>query len=154
MSERYKTKAFVVGFIEKDGKILCVREQVTSRPEPAIILGQPGGHIEEDEFLQEAVIREVFEETGYQVKPTHIVEIGQTLHKEHPSFYVTFACKLTNETQGPIAEKNIVETLWLTQEEIMNRTDEHRDAHCTHRFKTYFEGKRLPLDTISTFDYR
>jgi len=154
MSERYKTKAFVSGFVQRDGKILCIREHSSIPTEPTIVMSQPGGHMEEGEFTTNAIIREVLEETGYHVEPTEIVEIGQVLKPDHPSFYVTFVCELTSDVQEPIAEDGIVETLWLTEEEIMNRTEEHRDSHCTHRFRAYFQGKRLPLSTITTFDYR
>ena len=51
------------------GRLLCVEEQADGR----LVLNQPAGHLEPDEGLVEAAIRETLEETGWDVRVTGFV---------------------------------------------------------------------------------
>lgn len=44
--------------------------------------GLPGGVVELGETVEEAVIREVFEETGIKVKPVELITIFDSIHKD------------------------------------------------------------------------
>ena len=56
----FKPEITVASVIEKDGRFLMVEEET----EQGITLNQPAGHLEADESLQEAAIRETLEETA------------------------------------------------------------------------------------------
>ena len=51
------------------GRLLMVEEAVGGR----LVLNQPAGHLEPDESLVEAALRETLEETGWQVRLTAFV---------------------------------------------------------------------------------
>jgi len=57
--------------IEKDGKYLMVEEDV----EGGIVYNQPAGHLDPNENLIDAVIRETREETAWLFKPEALVGI-------------------------------------------------------------------------------
>ncbi len=150
--ERHTARMIVAGFVEHDGKLLVIRERPAELPtdhEP--VINQPAGHVEKNETLTDAVIREVLEETGYHVRAVELVGVHQVIvtSEERTSLAFLFRCELKDETQGPIEATEIVETLWLTQDEIMARADEHRSKTTTARFNTYFSGSKYPLEVLT-----
>ncbi|MBI4256703.1 NUDIX hydrolase, partial [Candidatus Uhrbacteria bacterium] len=93
----------------------------------------------------------VLEETGYHVRPVELVGVHHIVRNESGNTTIAFLfrCELVNEVQQPITATEIVETLWLTQDEIMARISEHRSQTTTTRFKNYFSGARYPLDMVT-----
>lgn len=51
------------------GRLLCVEERVSGR----LVINQPAGHLEPDESLVDAAVRETLEETGWTVRPSAFV---------------------------------------------------------------------------------
>lgn len=152
--ERHTARMIVAGFIEKDGKILTILERPSTLAADAPpVMNHPAGHVEENETLTDAVIREVLEESGYHVRPVELVGIHQVIRKDEnrTAICFLFACELLDEKQTAIEAPEIVETHWLTKEEILSRSDEHRSKNTTKRFQHYFSGNRYPLETIEEF---
>jgi 8-oxo-dGTP pyrophosphatase MutT (NUDIX family) len=150
--ERHTARVIVAGFVERGGKLLVVRERPADLPEDhEPVINQPAGHVEKGELLTDAVVREVLEETGYHVRPVELVGIHQATRptKEHMAICFLFRCELKHETQEPIKATEIVETLWLTQEEIIKRQIEHRSQTSTARFESYFSGAHFPLNVLT-----
>jgi ADP-ribose pyrophosphatase YjhB (NUDIX family) len=93
-----------------DGKILEV-----SRKNNHIDLGLPGGAIEDGETEQMAVMREVKEETGYDIMVSH--EIMK--REDGESMNTTFSCIIINPDQrSPIDEKETGKVEWVDFESI------------------------------------
>ncbi len=68
--------AAVGAIVFREGKVLLVRRGV----EPSAGLWSiPGGAVELGETLHEALVREVKEETGLEVKPTRLVDVYNTI---------------------------------------------------------------------------
>ncbi|NQV90293.1 NUDIX domain-containing protein [Candidatus Uhrbacteria bacterium] len=152
MTERHTARVIVAGFIERNGKLLVIRERPANLPEGhAPVINQPAGHVEKGELLTDAVMREVLEETGYRVRPVNLVGVHQATlpSRDYMAIYFLFRCELEDEQQGDIEAPEIVETLWLTQTEIMNRLSEHRSETTTARFKSYFSGTSYPLEVLT-----
>ena len=59
----YPTDLTVAAVVERDGRYLLVEEHAMG----LVVLSQPGGHIEAGESPEQAVVREVLEETGCTV---------------------------------------------------------------------------------------
>src|SRR5688572_2809736 len=59
----------VATFVVRDGRLLLVEERVNG----ALVLNHPAGHLEPDESLVEAALRETREETGWDVALTGFV---------------------------------------------------------------------------------
>ena len=59
----------VATLVVREGRLLMVEEEVRGRR----VLNQPAGHLEPDESLFEAALRETLEETGWRVRLTGFV---------------------------------------------------------------------------------
>lgn len=103
-TRRIFTPAVVALIRNADGEILCVQEQGQQN------YGLPAGAIELGETPAEAVVREVYEETGLQVEPTAIIGIfgGSEFRWTYPDgnqveyLIVVFACTVRAGTLSPI----------------------------------------------------
>lgn len=56
-----------LGYLEREGKFLAVERESNDYPG---LYGFPGGKVEVDEHIREALVREVIEETGLEVRVT------------------------------------------------------------------------------------
>lgn len=78
--------------IEKDGKIVLIKRG----KEP--FFGQwalPGGHLEEDEALEDTVVREAKEETGLDVEPVAIHGVYSDPKRDPRGIVgISFVCEL------------------------------------------------------------
>ncbi len=113
---RWSPSVTVAAIIEQDGRFLLVEEETSE----GLRLNQPAGHLEQDESLQQAVIRETLEETAYDFTPTAL--IGVYLLKSAPPAnrtWLRFAFTGTlGKRQDRALDHGIVRTLWATQDEI------------------------------------
>jgi len=83
--EGFNPKYYVVGcVIEYDGKILLLKYPETKKDNPNK-WGSPAGKVDSEEDAEQAVIREVFEETGLHLKPEKIIFIERA-YVRYPDF--------------------------------------------------------------------
>ena len=61
----------VATIVEDNGRFLMVEESKAGRA----VLNQPAGHLDPNETLIEAAVRETLEETGWDVEPTSVTGI-------------------------------------------------------------------------------
>ena len=89
--ESYKYFIGVGGIIENDNRFLLVEEANGPLKNK---WGFPSGLVNNDETIQKAIERELFEETGLITKLNHIVFIGNLLDSRwhRPELYI--GCKL------------------------------------------------------------
>ena len=78
----------------------------------------PGGHVENDETLEESVIREIKEETGLSLKSVHFCGIKEWKW-ESDSRYLGFLYK-SDDFEGEIQSSKEGEVFWIKKEEIKN----------------------------------
>ena len=78
----------------------------------------PGGHVEDDETLENSVIREIKEETGLDIKNPKLVGIYEWPW-ENNSRYLAFLYK-TSEFEGDINSSKEGEIFWIKESEIKN----------------------------------
>src|SRR5512135_1342045 len=77
----------VACIVPRNGKFLLVEEDVRGER----VLNQPAGHLEPDESLPAAAVRETREETGWDVSLTHLVGIYQWANADGAFLRFTFA---------------------------------------------------------------
>lgn len=79
----------------------------------------PGGKVEEGETKEEAIEREVLEETGYKIMPISI--ISERRHPQFPVYVYYFKCELKADKplQAP-QDEEIKEVKWIATSELMN----------------------------------
>lgn len=103
----------VLCLIEKDGKILF-QNRVGSDWQGYTM---PGGHIERDESVVDAVIREVYEETGLTVKNPKLVGVKQFPIDD--GRYLVFFFR-AYEFSGTLTSSVEGEVEWIDRSEVPN----------------------------------
>lgn len=133
----------VATLVARDGQLLCVEERVGGR----LVLNQPAGHLEPDESLLDAALRETREETGWHVRITHLVGTYQWKAPETGRHYLrfAFAAEPLEEIPGAQLDEGIVRALWLTPQELVAEAARHRSPLVWRAVADYLGGNRHPL---------
>lgn len=133
--------------IQQGERYLMVEEQ---RGGPTSVFNQPAGHIEPGEGPIEAVLREVQEETAWQVSLTSYLGLyifhtdgGQTFHSHG------FIAEPLTPLNLPL-DPDIVATHWLTLEQIraLDQQARLRSPLVLKRIEDALSGPRYPLSVI------
>jgi 8-oxo-dGTP pyrophosphatase MutT (NUDIX family) len=137
----------VATIIESNGKYLMVKEISNGKT----VLNQPAGHLDEDETLMNAAIRETLEETGWHVRIDGLVGfyLHTSPHNKTTYFRTLFVATALNHDKERDLDKGILEAPWLTLEEIKEHTKMLRSPMVLQCIEDYQSGKRLPLECIS-----
>src|SRR5438094_59121 len=113
----------VDAIVLKDNKILFVRrsEKLSTEPGKWALVG---GFMERDECLQQAVAREVFEETGYRVENITLLTINH--HPNQPNndrqnICFVFFCE-AKEKEGE-SDWEVSEQKWFEFEKLPDRSE-------------------------------
>jgi ADP-ribose pyrophosphatase YjhB (NUDIX family) len=137
----------VAAVIEQDGHFLLVEEETDN----GLGLNQPAGHLDENESLLEGVARETLEETGYSFRPEALVGVYLWHAQEKELTYLRFAFAgtlLDHDPTRPL-DTGIVQTLWLTPEEIALDAHRHRSPLVQRCVDDYRAGRRYSLDLLN-----
>lgn len=136
----------VATVVVRDGKLLCVEERANG----ALVINQPAGHLEPDESLIEAAVRETREETGWNVRVTHMVGAYQWKAAETGRHYLrfAFAAEPLDEIPGASLDDGIVRALWLAPSELQAMAERHRSPLVWRTAADYLAGCRHPLSLV------
>lgn len=136
--------------IEQDGRFLLVQE---AKPHVEGLLSLPGGGIDPGETPEEAVIREIAEETGFQARVEQLIGVYYRYKKpletgQNVGF--VYACsiqdgELTTSEQHP-------EVVWRTGAEIkqLAATNQLRTPHLSGWIERYLQQKYYDQSVITT----
>ena len=142
----WKPNVTVAAIIERDGKFLLVEEET----DEGIRFNQPAGHLECEEALTDAVIREALEETGYAFVPRYLVGIYNWRHPNKDITYLRFAfCgRLLSHHAWRQLDTGIVRTVWMTPQEIRACRERHRSPLLLKSMEDYLAGQRFALSLM------
>lgn len=145
--EPWKPNATVAAIVEKDGQFLLV-EEATSRGNR---FNQPAGHLEDNETITQAVIRETLEETAYDFHPETLLGIYHWKHDHNDTTYLRFAFIGSVSTHYPqqALDDGIIRAVWMTIDEIREKQAVMRSPQVLTCFEDYLAGKQYPLETIT-----
>jgi len=125
MTEKIKKQAIIVKGLVKDekGQILLVRRKREWDKEAHDKWEFPGGKIEFGETPEEATIREVKEESGYDVSvesmlPKLLSWSHKSEEKEVQLILVCFICKLSGG-ESLLGDHGVSEIRWLEPSEVL-----------------------------------
>ena len=137
----------VATVVVREGRLLMVEEHAHGK----LVLNQPAGHLEPGESLLEAAIRETREETGWNVRITHVVGAYQWKATETGRHYLrfAFAAEPVDEIPGAALDEGIVRTLWLTPQELQAEQARHRSPLVWRTVADYLGGNRHPLSLVA-----
>ncbi|MDD2775908.1 MAG: NUDIX hydrolase [Gallionella sp.] len=146
----WKPNATVAAVIEHDGKFLLVEEQTLQ----GVRFNQPAGHLEPNESLLAATVRETLEETAYHFVPQHLIGIYRWHAVENDTTYLRFAfCgEITGHEPNRSLDTGILQAMWLTPDEIRANQARHRSPLILRCMEDYLAGKRYPLDLLVHYD--
>lgn len=133
------------------GRLLMVEESVGGQ----LVLNQPAGHLEPDESLVDAALRETLEETGWTVRLTAFV--GTYQWKAPPQadgsggqHYLRFAFAAEPVSHDPQRrlDEGIVRALWLSPAELEAAQPRHRSPLVWQAASDFLAGRRHRLDLL------
>ena len=136
----------VATVVVNDGRLLMVEEHASGR----LVLNQPAGHLEPDESLVEAALRETLEEPGWDVRLTAFVGAYQGKAPEPSRHYLRFAFAaepLAHHPDRPLDE-GITRALWLTPGELQAEAARHRSPLVWRTASDFLAGRRQPLELL------
>jgi 8-oxo-dGTP pyrophosphatase MutT (NUDIX family) len=145
VSRVWKPSVTVAAVVERDGRFLLVEE----RTESGLRINQPAGHLESGETLLQAVIRETLEETAHPFHPGAVLGVYMWRSRA-PVTYLRFAFtgRIEDRIAGRRLDRGIVRTLWLTRQELQQRSDQCRSPLVQRCIDDYLEGRRIPLEFL------
>jgi 8-oxo-dGTP pyrophosphatase MutT (NUDIX family) len=151
MPHTWKPSVTVAAIIERDGKFLLVEEETSE----GIRLNQPAGHLDPFETLQQAVVREVLEETAHDFIPHALVGMYMSrytsLRRKTDVTYLRFTfCGAAGAEHDQPLDFGIIRTLWMTRDEIAACPERHRSPIVLTCVDDYLAGKRTALDLLYT----
>lgn len=142
----------IVGaLIEKDGKYLLVQEL---KEKCYMQWNLPLGHLDAGETILDGAIREVKEETGYDVRLTKLVDIQNHYGIGAYTFIkFTYLAEIIGGDPTERWSDEINDVKWFTSKEIRKMSQEgkvrgHSVDAVMHSIDTYESGKTLPLNTV------
>ena len=136
----------VATIVERDNRFLMVYEESDGE----LVYNQPAGHLDPNETLKEAAIRETLEETGWTVKLTGVVGINLYTAPINGITYcrTTFIAEALSHDSLRQLDTGIIEAVWLTYEEIRERKNNLRSPMTLQIIEDYRAGRRFPLDVV------
>ena len=136
----------VATVVVNDGRLLMVEETVGG----CLVLNQPAGHLEPDESLLSAALRETLEETGWEVRLTAFVGAYQWKAPETGRHYLRFAFAaepVRHHPDRPLDE-GISRALWFTPGELKAEAARHRSPLVWRVVSDFLAGRRQPLELL------
>ena len=136
----------VATIVTQDDTYLMVEEQQLGR----LVLNQPAGHLDPGESLVAGAARETLEETCWEVNIEGLV--GACLYTPPAGdityMRTTFFGTPQRHREDLQMDEDIIRALWLTYEEMLERTQDMRSPRVLETVEQYRRGHRYPLSFI------
>tara|TARA_Y100001936_G_scaffold249272_1_gene299180 strand:+ start:960 stop:1406 length:447 start_codon:yes stop_codon:yes gene_type:complete len=145
----WKPNVTVAAVINKNNKYLLVEEKAINET----LYNQPAGHLEPNESIIQAVIRETLEETRYTFTPEWLLGIYKWHSSANDTTYLRFAFlgdAICHNDNLPLDE-DIERAVWLDKNEIYNLEHRHRSPLVIKCIKDHLAGKRYSLKILSHY---
>ena len=119
MNRKHRISAGAI--LIREGKILLVGYENSKGD--SFLVG-PGGGSLNNEGIRQTVVREVREETGFEVSPQRILFVEDLLSRQYRIVKIWFLCNLIGgqleRTQGAI-EEGITKVGWYRKDQLCNK---------------------------------
>lgn len=142
----------VAAVIERNGKFLLVTDNTSA----GYKLNQPAGHVEDNEDIIAAAIREVKEEAGINFHPEKLIGIYlYKLNNAQTYLRVCFKGSISGDIDNPKPLANddgVVDAKWYTLEEIEQLQDQLRSVLVQKCIEDYLTGQEFDLSAISPYN--
>jgi 8-oxo-dGTP pyrophosphatase MutT (NUDIX family) len=144
-----RPRVTVASVVEREGRFLVVEERTNSGD---VVINQPAGHVEHGETLQEAAVRETFEETAWRFTPEFLVGVYLWAHPNGGSSYlrVCFGGSVGEHQDDSPLDEPILSTHWLTRDELQAQNGRLRSPLVLGVIDDYLAGERYPLSVLKS----
>jgi 8-oxo-dGTP pyrophosphatase MutT (NUDIX family) len=155
MSEVWKpavTVAAIISRMHENVQQFLMIEETTS---DGVRINQAAGHLEPNESLIQAVVRETLEETAHDFIPTALVGTylsrftSKSSGKEVTYLRFTF-CGEVGQQHDIALDEGILRTLWMSYEELVSCKARHRSDLVLQCIDDYLAGNRASLEIMHT----
>jgi 8-oxo-dGTP pyrophosphatase MutT (NUDIX family) len=144
----WKPDVTVAAVIERDGRFLLIEEETERGP----LFNQPAGHLESNETLTEAVVRETLEECAHDFLPDALLGI---YHHSQPggTTYMRFAFsgKITRHNPARALDDGIIRHLWMSADEARACSGRHRSPLVMQCIDDFLAGILYPLAAVARY---
>lgn len=142
----WKPHTTVAAIIERDNKFLMVEEIVNNER----VFNQPAGHLDPDESLIDAVIRETLEETAWNFTPEAITGIYLWKHPDNGESFLRVAFSGVCDDHKPqqALDVGILRAVWKSRDELFQLQQQLRSPMVIGCIDDYIAGKRFPMDML------
>jgi len=146
----WKPNVTVAAVIEQDGKFLLVEEHTSQ----GLKFNQPAGHLEANESLLKAVVRETLEESAYDFEPQYLIGVYRWHATASDITYLRFAYsgRILAHYAGQALDNGIVRAVWMTPDEIRASVSRHRSPLILQCVEDYLAGKKYPLELVTHYE--
>lgn len=142
----WKPHVTVSAIAERDGRFLMVEELVEGRA----VFNQPAGHLDEDESLVEAVMREVLEETAWEFVPEHVTGLYVWKSNSGRTFLrINFFGQCLKHHAERGLDEGILRAVWMSRDELVAAGDRLRSPMVLRCLDDHLAGRRYPLDVLT-----
>jgi 8-oxo-dGTP pyrophosphatase MutT (NUDIX family) len=144
---RWNPEVTVAAIVERDGRFLMVEERASGR----LVLNQPAGHLEDQETLIEAVIRETREETAWRLTPAALIGTYLWRNPENERTFLRFAFCGSVDDHRPDQplDTGIVRAFWMSHEQLLAQPGRLRSPLVLRCLDDYLRGMRQPLESVA-----
>ena len=148
----WKPHLTVAAVIEESGRFLLVEERIAGQS----VYNQPAGHLEDNETLLGAVVRETLEETAWHFKPEAIIGIYRWRQPDTRETFVRVSFRGQGLHQDPDIQldEGIERTLWLSPGEIRKQQHRLRSPMVMRSIDDYLAGHAWPLTLWTEIENR
>jgi ADP-ribose pyrophosphatase YjhB (NUDIX family) len=136
------TDLTVAAVVPDDGRYLIVEETVAG----LTVVTQPGGHIESGESPEDAVCREVFEETACDVSVQELIGVYLWIHPQSRQQFlrIMYLARLVHQHRRRPPDSAIHAVHWFTRADLARRSADFRSPLVMRCVDDYVAGRRQP----------
>ncbi len=136
----------VACIVEDNGRFLVVEEKNLGQT----VFNQPAGHLDENETLYEAALRETLEETAWEVELDAFLGTYQYQSPNNDVTYIRhcFISSPVKHCPELKLDKDIIAAHWLSAEEILAPDFKARSPIVGKVLQDYLAGQRYPLSLV------
>ena len=137
----------VATVVEHNGRFLMVEERPNGSTKT--VFNQPAGHVEINESITDAALRETLEETGWDVELTGVLGIYRYVAPSNGVTYqrVCFSARPLQHHPERELDDGIIQAHWLCVEELRSM-DNLRSVLVLQSVDDFLQGERYPLSLI------
>ncbi len=142
----WKPELTVAAVVAERGRFLIVEERVARRR----VFNQPAGHVEDNETLIDAVIRETLEETAWNFLPRFLVGIYLWKNPASGRSYlrVAFGGAVQAHQPARVLDAGILRTHWFSRAQLLAHGSRLRSPLVMRCVDDWLAGARFPLSLL------